>query len=127
MTDNGRTYPSFAFTFGPPPKRPTSVVSNSNLTIIPGKIMANGHAFCRMSYKGVGAAMCCNMTGNITFINAKGYKMCFSNIWLSPECAAHKKQSAQASKWTKLMTNFLNKAGKKYWEKTTEWEKLRCL
>ena len=64
--------------------------------------------------------MHCNMTGNITYIDAKGHRMCFSNIWLSPEFAAHKDQSIQASKQTNLMVNFLNEAGKKYWKETIE-------
>ena len=88
------------------------VIFNPDLTVIPCEIMANSHAFCKTSYDGVGATMHYNMTGNIIYIDAEGHGACFSNTWLFPESAAHKDQSAQASKQTNLMANFLDKAGK---------------
>ena len=94
VMSNGKTYPSFAFSFSLPFKRLTRVASNPNLTVIPCGIMANSYAFCGTLYKEVDAAIRCNMTGNITYIDAEGHGACFSNIWLILEFAAHKDQSA---------------------------------
>ena len=80
VKDNSRTYPGFAFNFGLPPKRPMRVISSPDLTIIPCEIMANSHAFCGTSYKGIGAAIRYNMMNNITYIDAEGHGACFSNI-----------------------------------------------
>ena len=66
VADNGKTYPRFAFNLCPPPKRPTRIIFNPDLMVIPCGIMANSHEFYKMSYKEVGAAMRCNMMGNIT-------------------------------------------------------------
>ena len=52
VTSNGRMHPGFPFTFGPPPKHPVRVTSNSDLTIIPYGIVANEHTYRRTPYVG---------------------------------------------------------------------------
>ena len=114
MTSNSWVCPGFGFIFGPPPKCPTQVFSNPDLTIVPYGIMVNNHTFQGILYVGVNTAMRCHMTRNVTWVDAKSHRACFNSIWLAPEFTAHSAHTTKASKQTELMTTFLNEAGKRY-------------
>ena len=122
VTSNGRIFLGFLFTFGAPPKHPTRVLSNLELTKVICEILSARHIYRKNNYKGVGACLRCNITGTTTRIDAKRHRDAPKNIWHAPGFTSQEDQLAKSKERTNRMIAFLDKAGKMYWKKVTKWK-----
>ena len=122
VTSNSQIHPGFLFTFGKPLEHLTQAISNPKLTKIHCNIMTAGHTFRERHYKGVDACMHCNITGTITWTDAKRHRAALKNIWLAPSFASQGDWTAKSKELMDRMTAFLNKAGEMYWREVTKWD-----